>query len=268
MVKRTLIAIPAIVVLVSVVYFHGMYARIAIALLAVLCVYEMTAALGAGDARPIRPIAYAFAALIVPAYVFAGGALGVSALFVMSVIAVGIVMVLLGRSAADGAVTALALVYPGVLLCVLTAIVCIAPKETSQFLLLIVFGAAAVTDTFAYFCGMLLGRHKLAPAISPKKTVEGAIGGAVFGTAATILLGIFAGPLFGMDVPVYAYAVLGITLSVLSQFGDLTASVIKRKCGVKDYGRIMGAHGGAMDRLDSVLFISPVVLAFYYLFVL
>ena len=266
-VKRTLIAIPAVVLLVAVIYFHGLVAMAAGALIAVLCIHEMLGMVSAGGARPIRPIVYAFGALLVPACAYTGLA-GLSALFIAAVMAAGIVLVLAGRAAADGAVTVLPVVYPGMFLAALAMIVCVPDKAPSQFLLIIVFGAAALTDTFAYLCGMLLGRHKLAPAISPKKTVEGAVGGMVFGTASVLLAGMFLQSAFGMDVPVIWYAVLGLVLSAAAQFGDLIASMIKRRFGMKDYGRIMGPHGGAMDRLDSVLFISPVVLAFYYLLVI
>ena len=176
-----------------------------------------------------------------------------------------VVLVVSGRDAADGAVTVMPMIYPGLFFAALIAIASLPDKGASQFLLIIAFGSAIVTDSLAYFSGMLFGRHKLIPAISPKKTVEGAIGGTIFGTCAVFLLGVFAQQTFGVAIRPYMYLVLGFVLSVLTQIGDLTASIVKRKFGVKDYGRIMGDHGGAMDRLDSVMFISPVVFAFYFL---
>jgi phosphatidate cytidylyltransferase len=120
-----------------------------------------------------------------------------------------------------------------------------------------------VTDSFAYFTGRLIGKHKLAESISPKKTVEGAAGGAVFGIAAVYLFGYFGQEAFGVDIPVYWYAILGALLTALSQLGDLAASKIKRYFNAKDFGKIMGAHGGMMDRLDSMLFVVPAVYGFY-----
>ena len=91
------------------------------------------------------------------------------------------------------------------------------------------------------------------------------MGGAVFGTAAVFIIGLFVQQAFGFHISPLWYLLLGFVLSVLTQFGDLAASIVKRKFDVKDYGKIMGEHGGAMDRLDSVLFICPVVFAFYLL---
>ena len=246
MVKRTLIAIPALVLLTAIIYFHGLFAMAAGVLIAVLCMHEMLGTMSRGDARPLRPVAYAFAALLVPAYLFAGLP-SISALFVLAVMAVGIVLVLSGRDAADGAATVLPIVYPGVFLAALAIILCAPPKAVSQFLLIIVFGTAAMTDTFAYFCGRLFGRHKLAPAISPKKTVEGAVGGMVFGTCAVLLMGLFLQPVFGVDVPLFWYAVLGLVLSATAQFGDLIASLIKRPF----WSEGLWAYYGATRRGDG-----------------
>ena len=105
------------------------------------------------------------------------------------------------------------------------------------------------TDTFAYFSGMLFGKKKLCPEISPKKTVAGAIGGTVFGTVGGIVVFLIAG-----RNPVYA--LYALPLSVVSQLGDLAASVIKRRFGVKDYGKIFPGHGGVLDRFDSIIPVS------------
>ena len=101
--------------------------------------------------------------------------------------------------------------------------------------------AAWMADTGAYFAGLKFGKHKMSPKISPKKTVEGAIGGAVTALVFTLLFS-------------WMYAE-----GVFSILGDLSASVLKRQYGVKDYGSIMPGHGGIMDRFDSVLFVLPAV---------
>lgn len=102
------------------------------------------------------------------------------------------------------------------------------------------------TDTFAYFTGMAFGKKKLCPEISPKKTVAGALGGTLFGTLAGVITMwlAFGQPLLGL---------IGLPLSVISQLGDLAASVIKRRFGVKDYGKIFPGHGGVLDRFDSII---------------
>ncbi|MDL2294002.1 phosphatidate cytidylyltransferase [Ruminococcaceae bacterium OttesenSCG-928-D13] len=133
-------------------------------------------------------------------------------------------------------------------------------------------------DTFAYFTGRAFGKHKLAPVVSPKKTVEGAIGGVLgsmlLGVLITVAYIQIAGRFFGSEKVRFSYyiiiAVFGIVASALGVVGDLFASAVKRQCGIKDYGTIFPGHGGILDRFDSVLFIAPlvsiVVTVFFYNF--
>lgn len=114
------------------------------------------------------------------------------------------------------------------------------------------------TDIMAYFSGYLLGRHKLCPKISPKKTVEGCIGGIL---GSVILSGLF-GYFFMPEVIIHCI-IIGVLGGIVSQFGDLTASIFKRKMGIKDYGNLIPGHGGILDRFDSVLFTGPMV--YYYI---
>ena len=114
------------------------------------------------------------------------------------------------------------------------------------------------TDTGAYIAGSLFGRHKLAPAISPGKTVEGALGG----LALTTLVGGLVGWVVGLDLSAFGLALVSLVLSVLGQVGDLAESYIKRVAGVKDSGRLLPGHGGLLDRIDGLLW---VVVATYYL---
>lgn len=262
MLKRTLFAIPALALLFSVVYFGGLFAKIVIAAAGVLCMHEMLR-MSAADSRPFRAIGYAFAALLFPAYDYLGGFTGAAALFLAAVMAVLIALILGGRSVKDGIFTVFSLAYPGMFYLFLIAITCITEIDVYRFLMIIAFGSAIITDSFAYFTGRLIGRHKLAESISPKKTVEGAVGGAFFGICGVYLFGYFGQGAFGVNIPAYWYVVLGALLTALGQFGDLAASKIKRYFNAKDFGRIMGAHGGAMDRLDSMLFIVPAVYGFY-----
>ena len=130
------------------------------------------------------------------------------------------------------------------------------------YLYLLVFFGAWVTDTFAYFTGRFFGRHRLNPVISPKKTVEGSIGGIVFCMISFAVFGIvmhFADR-WGFRVNYWMLLLAGLLASVVSQVGDLITSLIKREHGVKDYGKIFPGHGGVLDRFDSVLAISPVLL--------
>ena len=264
MVKRILYAIPALALFFSVLYLHGLYAQLVIAAAALLCAHEMMRALKSVS-RPVFALGYLYTVLLYPAYAFAGGFCGVAVLLVLGVMLAVCVPMLSGRDAAGSMVTALTMIYPGLFAAFLLALAITPEPEMSRFLLIIAFGAAVVTDTFAYMIGRLFGKHKLLPAVSPKKTVEGAIGGLVFGTAVVWALGFGLQNLFGVGIEPLWYLALGFALSILSQLGDLAASFIKRRLGIKDFGSFMGEHGGALDRLDSVLFISPAVFGFYLL---
>ena len=131
-----------------------------------------------------------------------------------------------------------------------------------RFLFLIPLIFSWVTDTFAYFCGRLFGKHKLIPAVSPKKTVEGSIGGVVFAVLAMLLFGFIVDSFFGdITVNYLVLGLMGFVLSIISQIGDLIASSLKREYGVKDYSNLLPGHGGIADRFDSIFAISLLVLA-------
>ncbi|MBE6635834.1 MAG: hypothetical protein E7617_06540 [Ruminococcaceae bacterium] len=134
------------------------------------------------------------------------------------------------------------------------------------FCLGMVLIGAWISDVFAYFTGMLFGKHKLIPAVSPKKTVEGAVGALIFTTLAMLLYGFIVSLVTDL-VP--NYLVLGLSAPILSatgQIGDLVASLIKRERGVKDYGTLLPGHGGIMDRFDSILTVSGATMIIVLLF--
>lgn len=129
-----------------------------------------------------------------------------------------------------------------------------------NFVFLLVFIGAWITDTMAYFTGYLFGRHKLIPEISPKKTVEGAIGGTLFSGVAFVIYGIIVTNSSDVKMNLLTLFIAGVISAVVAQFGDLTASVIKREAGIKDYGNIFPGHGGILDRFDSIIALAPVIL--------
>ena len=146
------------------------------------------------------------------------------------------------------------------------------------FFILLILCFAWGGDTCAYFAGRAFGKHKLCPVVSPKKTVEGAIGGVlgtmVCGVVVTVIYSIAADRLeaftrSNIGVSMYVViALLACVAAVLGIYGDLFASVVKRQCGIKDYGTIFPGHGGILDRFDSVMFIAPfvtmVIIAVFY----
>ena len=118
-----------------------------------------------------------------------------------------------------------------------------------------------ICDVFAYLIGSKLGKHKLIPEVSPKKSVEGAVAGVIFTAVFCLIFGLLVDLILKeVQVNYIILAVYGVVLSVVSQLGDLIASVIKREHGAKDYGKILPGHGGIMDRFDSVLAISTILL--------
>ncbi len=136
-------------------------------------------------------------------------------------------------------------------------------EAVGQYLFLLPFIGSWVCDTFAYFTGRLIGKHKLAPIISPKKTVEGSIGGVAFAVLAFFLFGLILAKVDGAISPNYpALLLCGLLVSLVSQIGDLALSAIKREYGIKDYSRLFPGHGGVLDRFDSVIATAPLILFF------
>ena len=125
------------------------------------------------------------------------------------------------------------------------------------------FGIAYGTDAAAYFGGRTLGRHKLCPSVSPKKTVEGAVFGLLGGVLVALCVRAFFVHMLSTPMPgIPAAIVLGLIGSVVGQVGDLTASLLKRYSGIKDYGNVFPGHGGVMDRFDSTIFVLIVLYCY------
>ena len=132
-----------------------------------------------------------------------------------------------------------------------------------QFLVWLVFLCSWGSDTCAYCVGMLIGKHKMAPVLSPKKSIEGGIGGIVGAALLSALYALAINHFFPeVALGIGQCAIIGAAGSIISQVGDLAASAIKRNHDVKDYGKLIPGHGGILDRFDSVIFTAPVI---YYL---
>jgi phosphatidate cytidylyltransferase len=183
------------------------------------------------------------------------------ALFMSLLIVVGALAVAMGRPdphiLADAAATVFAAVYIGLPLGALAAVR--SDLMGGREAVLLLMAVIVISDSAQFYTGRALGRRPLAPLISPKKTLEGAIGGMLFGTAATIIGGrwVFASttlPILGL---------LGATIAALGIVGDLFESLLKRSAGIKDSSQLIPGHGGVLDRIDSWLFAAPV----YYIFV-
>lgn len=164
------------------------------------------------------------------------------------------------RSIPAAAATLMGAAYLGALGGTMAALHVMPPASRGPWRILLLLVAVMASDSLAYFTGRALGRRKLAPAVSPGKTVEGAIGGVVGGVVGALAVGLLGPPI----PPVHA-ALLGAGVAVFGMVGDLAESLLKRWAGVKDAGRLFPGHGGMLDRLDSLLFAAPVL---YYYFAL
>lgn len=125
--------------------------------------------------------------------------------------------------------------------------------------LLLPFILSFACDTFAYFSGMAFGKHKLAPKVSPQKTIEGSIGGMAGNVVCGLIFAFVMDRFFGGSIGYGVMALLALACSIVAQVGDLSFSLIKREFGIKDYGHLFLEHGGVLDRFDSVLFVTPVL---------
>lgn len=166
-----------------------------------------------------------------------------------------------GKLEVDSAYTTFAMVL--YIVSSFTSIVLLRDAEKGAVLYLLAFLGPWISDSAAYFCGRAFGRRKLIPDVSPKKTVEGSIGGMFFTGLAFSLYGFAIMKYFDVSLrPAYhLFFVVGVIVSIISQLGDLVASLVKRRYDIKDYGKIFPSHGGVMDRFDSVLLTAPFFLA-------
>lgn len=138
--------------------------------------------------------------------------------------------------------------------------------EYGGYFVWVIFISSWISDTCAYCVGMLIGKHKLAPILSPKKSIEGSIGGIIGSAVVGALFGFFiVEQVVNEQQVTWIFALIGAIGSVVSQIGDLAASAIKRNYEIKDYGKLIPGHGGIMDRFDSVLVTAPMI---YFLFTL
>ena len=138
--------------------------------------------------------------------------------------------------------------------------------EYGAYFVWIIFISSWISDTCAYCVGMLFGKHKLAPVLSPKKSIEGSIGGVVGSAIVGALFGYFVvEQVTDAQQVTWVFALIGACGSTVSQIGDLAASAIKRNYEIKDYGKLIPGHGGIMDRFDSVLITAPII---YFMFTL
>ena len=148
----------------------------------------------------------------------------------------------------------------------LSAIIRIHVMSSGRYLILIPFVVAFMSDAGAYYAGTLFGKHKLAPVVSPNKTVEGVVGGLVSAVLGMLIYAVIMQLGFKLRIHYGAAILYGLLGSGIGVIGDLCFSIIKRQSGLKDYGNLLPGHGGFFDRFDSVVTVAPLIEALILLF--
>ena len=259
--KKRLISTLAMAPLLLLIYIGGIALWSLALIVSIIGIYEFCNGWDKIGVRPSKPICYVMTVLLFLTYILLSSteSIGIYTSTMINVwlfVSVAVSLIygwqITKRGPYDSIATITALVYVPFFTYHLILI-----DRLQPIFVWIVIIAALGSDIFAYFTGHLFGKHKIAPNLSPKKTVEGAIGGII---GSSLLCWLF-GYLFVNEM-----ATICLFLGVIGGFagiaGDLTASAFKRKMEIKDYSNLIPGHGGVLDRFDSVLFVAPVV---YYL---
>lgn len=256
---RIIVGIILAVFLISTLYFGGFIYLSAIALVSFAATYEVAHVITRKGYRPLVFPVYLFALAYPFVYHFFG--LTVLVIFYLFSIIVSICCsVFSGSTDASIAVgTLLLYVYPLALLLCMLLVYAHFDRPIGLTAACMAFAAPSCADMFAYFGGTFFGKHKLCAHISPKKTVEGSIFGLIGGVVFALIL-IPLQQCWGASVPWGLLLSLGVLCGLFGQIGDLFASIIKRWAGVKDFSSVFPGHGGMMDRIDSILLCTPIVL--------
>ncbi len=259
MLQRLISSIIALPILLFVVIMGGVYIQVAAMLLSLMGLYEFYHAFRQAGYQPSAKLGYTYTIILYGLGFIEAGPIFYIAIVFMFLYNVLIYNVLSKHEAIlDMALTFLGFFYVAFSFFHISLIASV----DTNFFIWYIFILAWGSDTFAYFSGRFFGRHKLIEHVSPKKTVEGSIGGLIGSTVLSVLFAYIYNPDF------MSFAILlGLVGSVLAQSGDLIASKIKRYCGIKDFGKIMPGHGGVLDRFDSIILTGPFIyyFIFYYM---
>lgn len=266
---RIITAIVAILIFVPVLIFSDTVVfPIAFGLLAVVAAWEMLSCVGILKKWPVTALSLVAvaAAMTGAGYLSRTGGTDRFEQLLLTFTYVYLFLMLTfavfskGKLAVNDALTAAGMIF--FIVFGFSSVALLREEPHGGYLYLLIFLSAWITDTGAYFTGVFFGKHKLIPDVSPKKTVEGAIGGIFFCVLTFVVFGVIVAQISDLTPHYFRLALVGAVVSVVSMIGDLIASLIKRKYGVKDYGKIFPGHGGVMDRFDSVLATAPFLFMF------
>ena len=274
--QRVVSALILLPIVIGVVWWSAWSVLAIVALATVIGLVELCGALRHGGYHPSTPLAVAVGLALV-------AALALKALFGVDLVGLAITAAIIGslvielrRHHEPGVLASWSLglagaLYLGWLLSHFVLLrLLVSPLNSNVFTLAglpldagaawiyLILAITWIQDTAAYFVGKNLGRHKMAPVLSPKKTWEGAAGGLL----GSVLAALVFAPVFGLPITIAQAALLGLVGGVVGPLGDLAESMIKRQVGLKDAGNLIPGHGGILDRADSLLFTGPVL---YYL---
>ncbi|HZM89275.1 MAG TPA: phosphatidate cytidylyltransferase [Blastocatellia bacterium] len=272
--KRILTAVVALPILLYTVWSQSPYFFVGLTTIAiVLALAEFCGLAAKVGCKPQIGAAYAAALVVVASFVFEEPALAVAVLAGLSIWSLAAAVFKPGdlkTSLVSVSATVFGVVYVALLASCLVGVRMIAdtaPRapvpHLAAKLLTTFFAIVMMTDTGAFYTGRMLGRHKLAPRVSPGKTIEGAIGGFLTAIAAGVLCKLTFFP----EIPIAHVLVLGAALGAIGQIGDLAESLLKRGSNVKDSGNLLPGHGGMLDRIDSLLFCAPLLYFYSRVFV-
>lgn len=231
---------------------------VAVGILSAIASHELLSSTRAVASLRIR-VYSAISALLIPVWFFCGGSqlLIYAGLFIFVLLLFAEAMLAWEKVVFETICIAL---FSGVVIpFALSALVRLYDAELGKILIILPFLISFSSDGAALFAGMLFGKHKLAPSISPKKTVEGSAGGFVGALVLTAAFGLILKYCFALQVDFLRLSLYAIIATAISQFGDLAFSFIKRQYGIKDYGNVFPGHGGVLDRFDSVIFSAPLI---------
>lgn len=266
--KRILTAIVALPILLYTVWSPSPYFFVALTAIAIVLAlaefYSLAVKVGC---KPISVAGYIAGLVVSASFIFDKPAFAVATLAALTIAALTAAMFHpddMKQSLVSASATVFGVIYVALLAGCLIGVRMIADApqtgtpHIAAKLLTTFFAIVMMTDTGAYYTGRSIGRHKLAPLISPGKTIEGAIGGFVM----AVVTGVLCKVAFFHEIPTTDALVLGAVIGTIAQIGDLAESMLKRAAGVKDSGAILPGHGGMLDRVDSLLFCAPVL--YYY----
>ena len=263
--KRVTTGLPLILLVIVIVWNGGWLFAVVAFITIALSLYEELRALSFKGHHPVWWVSFAGLVIAIPLMMLYSTVTLVPLMTVLSFLSIFLVMRRQKPELMDIMTSLLPLfsiVLPGMCL---FGILDTQPMPLQRMLLTLIFAIAVGCDTCAYAVGSLVGGPKLCPNISPKKTIAGAVGG----LSGSVLLAWLTGAIFAATVPEATYfppfwanMLAGLVGGVVAQVGDLFASLVKRHCGVKDFSDLLPGHGGALDRMDSILFCAVIVYSY------